>query len=246
LPEGSDRSIVETISSQMNEAACALGMAIVGGHTETTPGLKHPIVVGCAMGFTEKGHYVTAANAKAGDAIILTKSAGIEGTAILASDRAKDLRKILGAEALKSAQNFYKKISVVKDALTAYKVGGVDAMHDPTEGGVAGGIFEMAEAAGLGVEVYSDSIMVESETQRICSYFEIEPLQLIGSGALLIAAERGKTRPIIDALTKIQIPAHVIGKFTAEKSNRTLVQANGKTCSLSRPVSDHLWLALSK
>jgi hydrogenase expression/formation protein HypE len=246
LPEGSDRSIIEAISSQMNEAACALGMAIVGGHAEITPGLAHPIVVGCAMGFTEKGQYVTAANAKAGDAIILTKSAGIEGTAILALDRAKDLRKILGTEALKNAQNFYKKISVVQDALTAFKVGGVDAMHDPTEGGVVGGIFEMTEAAKLGVEVYAESIMVEPETQRICNHFKIEPLQLIGSGALLIAAERGKTSQIIEALTRKQIPAKVIGKFTNDSSKRTLIQMNEKTCSLSRPLSDHLWLALSK
>ena len=95
LPEGADKHMVETISTQMGEAAAELGIAIVGGHCESTPKLVNPIVVGCIMGFTEKGKYVTAAGAKAADKLILTKSAGIEGTAILASDRGTELKKNL-------------------------------------------------------------------------------------------------------------------------------------------------------
>ncbi len=95
LPENADSKIVEIISTQMHNAAKELGIAIVGGHCESTPGLTNPIVVGCIMGLTEKGKYVTAAGAKAGDKLILTKSAGIEGTAILASDREAQLVKNL-------------------------------------------------------------------------------------------------------------------------------------------------------
>ena len=109
LPEGADKNMVETISKQMNEAATKLGMAIVGGHAESTPGLVNPIVVGCAMGSTKKGQYVTAANAKTGDALILTKSAGIEGTAILASDRETELKKILTAEELSKRKKLLPK-----------------------------------------------------------------------------------------------------------------------------------------
>ena len=98
IPENSDSKIIETISDQMHNAAKELGIAIVGGHCESTPGLVNPIVVGCIMGLTEKGKYVTAAGAKAGDKLILTKSAGIEGTAILASDREKQLTKIINSE----------------------------------------------------------------------------------------------------------------------------------------------------
>src|SRR5665647_1406938 len=151
LPENADSKIVETISIQMHNAAKDLGIAIVGGHCESTPGLANPIVVGCVMGLTEKGKYVTAAGAKAGDKLILTKSAGIEGTAILASDREAQLAKIFSPEILESAKGFYRQISIVKDALTAYRAGGVHAMHDPTEGGVLNGIHEMADASGLGV-----------------------------------------------------------------------------------------------
>src|SRR4030043_1275979 len=154
LPENADSTIVEAICTQMNAAAKDLGIAIEGGHCESTPSLANPIVVGCIMGLTEKGCYVTASAAKAGDKLILTKSAGIEGTAILASDRETELKKALSASTLRNAKNFYRQISVVKEALTAYKTGGVHAMHDPTEGGVAGGIHEMADPSGLGVKIF--------------------------------------------------------------------------------------------
>jgi len=246
LPEGADKSMVEAICTQMNDAAKELGMAIVGGHAESTPALTHPIVVGCAMGITPKGKYVTAAGAQARDKIILTKSAGIEGTAILASDRATELQKALNTAELKKAGDFYRKISVVKDALTAYRTGGVHAMHDPTEGGVAGGIHEMADAAGLGVHVFQDKIRVEPETAKICSHFNLDPLQLMGSGALLIAVEAEKAEETIERLRQGQIQAAVIGEFLADKTQRLLTLKNGEVLALPRPASDHLWKALSR
>jgi len=246
LPEGAEKSVVENISTQMNSAATELGIAIVGGHAESTPALTHAIVVACAMGITPKGKYVTAAGAKAKDKIILTKSAGIEGTAILASDRITELKKALSPAELKKAQDFYRKISVVKDALTAYKTGGVHAMHDPTEGGVAGGIHEMADAAGLGMHVFQENISVEPETAKICGFFDLDPLQLIGSGALLIAAESEKAQEIIESLRQGQIRASVIGEFLADKNQRLLTSKNGETHVLPRPASDHLWKALSR
>jgi hydrogenase maturation factor len=246
LPEGADKKMVETISAQMNDAAKDLGMAIVGGHCESTPKLTHPIVVGCAMGITEKGHYVTAAGAKPKDKLILTKSAGIEGTAILASDREKELKKTLGFTMLQSAKDFYNQISVVKDALTACKTGGVHAMHDPTEGGIAGGIHEMADAANLGVKVVEEKILVQPETAKICSYFEVDPLQLISSGALLIAAQPAAANKIIESLNQQKIQASVIGEFLGDTSQRLLTPKNGALQELPRPKSDHLWTALSR
>ena len=246
LPEGADKKMVETISTQMNDAAKDLGMAIVGGHCESTPKLTRPIVVGCAMGITEKGHYVTAAGAKPKDKLILTKSAGIEGTAILASDREKELEKTLGVTMLQSAKDFYNQISVVKDALTACKTGGVHAMHDPTEGGIAGGIHEMADAANLGVKVVEEKILVQPETAKICSYFEVDPLQLISSGALLIAAQPAAANKIIESLNQQKIQASVIGEFLGDTSQRLLTPKNGALQELPRPKSDHLWTALSR
>lgn len=246
LPEGADKKMVEAISTQMGDAAKELGIAIVGGHCESTPKLVNPIVVGCIVGFTEKGNYVTAAGAKAGDQLILTKSAGIEGTAILASDREKELGKTLSSSELHKAKEFYFKISVVKDALTAYEIGGVHAMHDPTEGGIANGVHEMADASGLGVKIFRKQIPVASETDKICSHFKIDPLQLIGSGALLIAAETANAKEIIENLKRQEIQATIIGEFTTNIAQRTLTSESGKVQTLNRPTSDHLWRALSR
>jgi len=245
LPEKSKRKTVEIISTQMGRAAKELGMAIVGGHCESTPGLKNPIVVGCAMGLTEKGNYVTAAGAKAGDYIILTKTAGIEGTAILASDR-KDKLKTMRSSALKKAQEFFTKISVTKEALTAYHSGGVHAMHDPTEGGVAGGLHEMADASNLGFKISEEKIPIAKETLQICDAFDIDPLYLIASGSLLISADKNLTKNILRSLKDKEIPATVIGEFLPSPKERIITRKDGTEEKLARPVSDHLWVALAK
>jgi len=246
LPEHAERKLVETISTQMNAAAKDLGIAIVGGHCESTPSLANPIVVGCTMGLTEKGRYVTAGGAKLGDTLILTKSAGIEGTAILATDREKALQKTLSPAVLEKAKNFWNQISVVKDALTACKTGGVHAMHDPTEGGVAGGIHEMADASNVGVKVIEGAITVQPETAKICSHFQIDPLQLIGSGALLISAEAKSASQIVSNLKRERVQASVIGEFTENAKRRVIMQKDGGTKALPRPLSDHLWTALRR
>jgi hydrogenase maturation factor len=246
LPEDADSKIIETISAQMHNAAKELGIAIVGGHCESTPGLSNPIVVGCIMGLTEKGQYVTAAGAKAGDKLILTKSAGIEGTAILATDREAQLSKTFNTTLLETAKGFYNQISIVRDALIAYRSGGVHAMHDPTEGGILNGIHEMADAAGLGVRVVEEKITVEPETTKICRFYEIDPLQLISSGALLIAAEPQAANKIVDNLCREHIYADVIGEFSLNPNKRMLVHKDDSAEILPKPISDHLWIALAR
>lgn len=244
LPQNADRKTVETICVQMDKAAKDLGIAIVGGHCEVTPGLTNPIVVGCTMGITEKGNYVTAGGAKHGDRLILTKSAGIEGTAILAADREEQLKKALSPTMLQNAKKFYDQISVVKDAITAFKTGGVHAMHDPTEGGVAGGIHEMADASNLGVKVFEEKIPVQPETAKICEFFKIKPLQLISSGALLISANPEFANKIIESLEQQKIHAPIIGKFLKDPHDRILITRNGELQRFPRPSSDSLWFAL--
>jgi hydrogenase maturation factor len=231
----------------MNVAARDLKMAIIGGHCEVTPGLSNPIVIGCALGITNKGRYVTAGGAKPGDKLILTKSAGIEGTAILATERYNLLLKMgLSDKLLKSAQRFFEKISVVKDGIIAFKTGGVDAMHDPTEGGVIGGIHEMADASNLGVKVFEKKIPVAEETVEICKFFKINPLQLISSGAMFIAAKPEFAEDIITKLRREKIEASVIGEFLKNPKMRTIVHKDKREKILPRPECDHLWLALKK
>jgi hydrogenase maturation factor len=244
LPERGERKTLETICAQMDEAAKDLGIAIIGGHCEVTLDLTNPIVIGCAMGIAEKGKYVTAGDAKPGDKLILTKSAGIEGTAILAAEKEEQLKKAVNSTLFQRAKKFYNKISVVKDALIAVKTGGVHAMHDPTEGGVSGGIREMAEASNVGFQVYEEKIPIQPETQKICDYFKIDPLQLISSGALLISAEPEFAEKIVRELKQNQIDASVIGEFLQNKREHKIIRKDGTIQTLPRPVSDYLWLAL--
>jgi len=246
LPENANRKTVETVCVQMNKAAKDLGIAIVGGHCEVTRGLANPIVIGCTMGVTEKGNYVTAGGAKPRDKLILTKSVGIEGTAILASDREKQLKKVLSASALENAKKFFNQISVVKEAITAVKTGGVNAMHDPTEGGVAGGIHEIADASNLGVKIREEKIRIQPETVKICEFFQIDPLQLIASGSLLITVNPNFADKVVKALEKNEIAAAVIGELLSSPKKRSITFKDGRLEKLVRPTSDHLWRALEK
>jgi hydrogenase expression/formation protein HypE len=246
LPKNSTAELVEKICTQMDKAASQLNVAIVGGHCEVTPGIEHPIVTGCAIGVAEEGRYVTCGGARIGDSIILTKGTGIEGTAILASDRRAELLQVFDEKFLNKAENFFEKISVVKDALTAFRTGGVSAMHDPTEGGVAGGLHELADAANIGFMVHEEKILVPEETRKICAHFDVDPLQLISSGSLLIVAEESKTEEIISSLSKNGVQASIIGEVTEPELGRNLVTKAGEKTELARPASDHLWTALAK
>jgi len=246
LPKNSTTELIEKICTQMDKAAHQLNVAIIGGHCEVTPGIDHPIVTGCAIGVAENGKYVTCSGARIGDQIILTKGTGIEGTAILASDRRAELLKVFDETFVTKAENFFEKISVVKDAITAFRIGGVSAMHDPTEGGVAGGLHELADAANVGFQVYEKEILVPEETRKICAHFEVDPLQLISSGSLLIVAEEEKTAEIISSLSRNGVQSSIIGEVTEPALGRNFVTKTGEKTELVRPVSDHLWKALAK
>ncbi len=239
LPENSDERTLESIMDDLHASASRLGIAIVGGHTEVTPGLKRPIVVGTMLGEVERGKLVTSNGAKPGDAIILTKWAGLEGTSIIASERGKQLERRFGREFVGRAKSFIKMISVVEDALTANETG-VHAMHDPTEGGIANGLHEMADAAKLGFVVHRERIPVREETLKICEFFNLNPLALISSGALLIAAPPENADEILRALAERGINASMIGEFVDDPGRRVIVE-NGTERPLERPESDELW-----
>ena len=246
LPEDTKGGLIEKICSQADRAARRLNMAIISGHCEITPGIDHPIVVGCAIGVAEEGKYVTSSGAKPGNKIILTKGTGIEGTAILASDRRDELLKVFNETFIKKAERFFEKISVVTDALTAFKTGGVYAMHDPTEGGVAGGLHELADAANIGFQVYEEKILILEETRQICAHFGIDPLQLISSGSLLIAADKGKSTEIVSRLLQNGIYASIIGEIIKPELGRKMIMKTRKKIDLVKPVSDPLWKAIAK
>ena len=246
LPEGSGKTVLRTICRQMDEAAKRIGVAIIGGHSEVAPGLDHPLVIGFSAGVVGKRGYVSCSGARPGGKIILTKGAGVEGTAILASDRSEALRKAFGAHLIERATSFFEMTSVVEDAMTAFNHGSVQAMHDPTEGGVAGGLNELANAAKTGFRVYENEIEVATETRKVCEFFRIDPLRLVSSGSLLIVADEKGAEGIVSRLKRRNIGAAVIGEVLSNRRERILVRRNGGEENLPLPYADDLWTALRR
>jgi hydrogenase maturation factor len=224
---------------QAGVTAAALGVEIVGGHTEVTAGIDHTIALVTALGRARRDGLISTAGARPGHAVIMTKSAGIEGTAILATDLADRLRAALEPGVLERGQAFVDRISVVPEGLLGARAG-ASAMHDVTEGGVLGGAWELAEAGGIGIELQADAIPVAAETRAICDVLELDPLRLIGSGAMLIAAP--DVDPVLAALRTARIPAAVIGMMTA--GTRVVRRGNGLE-PLVPPDRDELWRVLS-
>jgi hydrogenase maturation factor len=244
LPERSDDKLLNEIIDQIKKAADEIDATIIGGHTEITPGLDRPIIITTAIGEGKKENVLTTAGARPGDKIILTKGAGIEGTAILASELYDKLVGKVEEDVLERAKLFMREISVVKDAMIAVKVGGVHAMHDPTEGGVLGGLQEMAMASNLGIHVEEEKIPVRRETEIICRTLGVDYLKLISSGTLLISVDPLKARDIVSELRKEGIDASIIGQFREEKE-RVVLRKDGSKVDLNVPIIDELWTILS-
>ncbi len=242
LPEAADESTLGKIMRELHENAARLGVSIVGGHTEVTPGLNRPVVVGTMMGEVDRERLVTSNGARPGDALIVTKWIGLEGTSIIARERAEELEQTFGKEFVERAKGLIDLISVVKDALVAAGIG-VNAMHDPTEGGIANGLHEMADAANLGFKVYAERIPIREETLKICGLYGLNPLALISSGTLMIAAPREKASRITSALEREGIHATVVGEFVEDPDVRILVGKDGER-KLPQPKSDELWKVL--
>jgi hydrogenase maturation factor len=212
VPPGTGVGVVMTIARDIHLASVALGVAVTGGHTEVTDAVTRPVVAGDMQGPLLGSRIITAGGARPGDDLLLTKSAGIEGTAILAQERAADLATCLPASLLRRARRFRHRpgISVVPDALVAARHG-ASAMHDPTEGGVRAGLHEIAFASSVRIEVDLDRIPVAPETTAICRRYAVDPLGLIGSGALLVTAPPHSTARLLRAWARRGISGRVIG-----------------------------------
>jgi len=246
LPEGVSLGQLKNITTQLDEAAKELGVAVVGGHSEVTAGIERPILITTALGETPKEKFVRTSGAKVSDSIIVTKGAAIEGTAILSHELESFLQRKMDRKTLDKAKQFIKKISVVKDALTAVEVGGVHAMHDATEGGVAGGLQEIAWASNVGIIAYENKVPIYEETEAICQALKIDPLRTISSGTLIIAARPEEAAKILVTLRDRGIRAAIVGRVVDKKKGIHVVRKNGTRLDLSKPVKEELWKALKK
>jgi len=218
LPAGkATPELAERIYGQLAAACDELDIALVGGHTEITVGLGRPIVAGTMLGEVAPERLVRSSGVQPSDDLVLARSVPIEGTALIAWEKqAELLARGVDPALLRRAQGFLHNpgISVVRAARLAVETANIHAMHDPTEGGLATGIWEMAQASGVGLDVNFDAVAIAPESRLLCEAYGLDPLGVIASGALLLAlapAEKGK---LLAALAQAGIPAQVIGRAT--------------------------------
>jgi hydrogenase maturation factor len=213
--ESTDEDRVRALFAQLAEACDELEVALVGGHTEVTHGLDRPIVAGTMLGEVAKDKLVTTSGARVGDAIVLTKGVPLEGAAIVAREKESELRaRGVPAAVIRRAKGFLRApgISVRPEAELACELARVHAMHDPTEGGIATALHELADAANVGLRIDRDRIMVLPEGRTLCDAFGLDPLGTIASGALLMTLDPAEAGVVIHALARESIDCHFIGQ----------------------------------
>ena len=228
LPAGAtDDEGVRALFAQLGEACEDAEVALVGGHTEVTHGIDRPIVAGTMLGEVAKERLVTTGGARVGDAIILTKGVPLEGAAIIAREKEAELRaRGVPAATIRRARQFLRSpgISVRPEAELACELATVHAMHDPTEGGVATALHELAAAAGVGLRIDRDRITVLPEGRVLCEAFGLDPLGTIASGALLMTLAPADAGMVIHALAREAIDCHFIGQVVPPEQGVMLAE----------------------
>jgi len=239
IPEGGLKEI-KKIMDEVHRACMELKIMLITGHTEITSGISKPIIVGHMIGELVSKKPISSSGAEVGNLLVMSKTAGIEGTAILASDFGWELAGKISPKLLRRAEKFYERISVVREALRLARSGLPTAMHDPTEGGVIGGAYELAEASRCSFIMYEDRVPVAEETRKICDALGCDPLKLISSGALLAAIPKRRIGQVMKAVRDLR----VIGEFRRGKEGNVVVRSDGSEEKIREMVLDELWRLL--
>lgn len=241
FPESITEEEIRRIMQQAEETCAGLHMQLCGGHTEVTKAVNQPVLTASGIGKVKKVNIIRTGSAKPGQDVVVSKWIGLEGTSILAKEKEALLLQKFPAYLVKEAKGFDRFLSVVPEAATAIK-SGVRAMHDVTEGGIFGALWELAEGSGVGLEINLKKIPVKQETIEICNYLDINPYELISSGAMLMTADNG--HDLVRELEKEGIHASVIGKVT-DNNDRVVINEEERRF-LEPPKADALYEALAE
>ena len=247
LPMAMTKEQLEVVWQTMHRECERLGISVICGHTARYENCHYPMVGGATVvGVGGLAEYVTPKLARAGDKIIITKGPAIEASGIFGAMFPRLLGRQFGPDFARRAQQLFYQMSVVEDAMTAVTVGvredGVSAMHDATECGLWGGLYEIAEAAGLGVRVELEKIVVGDCVPEICRYFDIDPYASISEGTLIISCRQHKARQVVSALSRKGIPSSVVGELTEPEQGMVLLR-DGREEELKHPLVDPFWKA---
>ncbi len=250
LPPAIEDAELETYWDGIHRACKELGVAIIGGHTGRFVGCDYTIMGGgfmFALGSEEK--YLTSGMAQTGDVLLLTKGAAIATTGILAYAFPNTIERVFGGRFLRQAQSFLRRFSTVKDALTAASIGvrtdGVTSMHDVTEGGVLGGLFELVSASGKGAKISKSEIQIAEETRQVCELFKIDPMNALGEGSLVISVRPEESERVQTTLQKAEIASFRVGEVT-EPGSPILLESESGESMLQYPEKDTYWVAYWK
>jgi hydrogenase maturation factor len=247
LPMEITREQLGIMWETMHRECEKLGITVITGHTARYENCHYPMVGGATMnGVGGLDEYVTPRFAKAGDKIIITKGPAIEATGIFVTMFPELIEQKFGKEFNEKAQKVFYQMSVVEDALTAVGVGirdnGVASLHDATECGIWGGLYELGQASGLGVRVEKEKIVLTECVVEICDYFGIDPYASISEGTLIIACRPHRAEAVVEALGKKGIKSSIVGELTEAGKGMTLVE-KGTEKKLIHPVVDPFWKA---
>ena len=247
LPMEMTKEQLEIVWDTMHRECEKLGISVICGHTARYENCHYPMVGGATVvSVGNKDEYVTPKLARVGDKIIITKGPAIEATGIFATMFPQIIEERFGLEFSQKAQQLFYKMSVVEDAMTAISVGvreeGVSAMHDATECGVWGGLFELAQAANVGMRIEKERIVIEDCVEDICNLFNIDPYASISEGTLIIACREHKAQEIVTVLSQKGITASIVGELINPAQGITLI-AEGTEKKLEHPIVDPFWQA---
>ena len=226
---------------QVEEACAKANVQVMGGHTEVTRVVNQPVISVCGVGKVKKGHLISTAGARPGMDILVSKWIGIEGTSIITKEKEEELKTHFAVPFIEKAKALDAYISVQSEAAVAV-TSGVSAMHDVTEGGIFGALWEMAEASGVGLEIDLKKIPIRQETVEVCEFFGVNPYLLISSGCMLMAAQDGNH--LVRELEKAGIKATIIGKATAG-NDRVLLNEDERRF-LEPPKTDELYKVIGR
>jgi hydrogenase maturation factor len=241
LPPGFAEDDTRTIIRSISDAAEDLGISIVGGHTGWYGAANIPTIGGVTVwGFAPQSEWISPGGARDGDALLLTKGPAIEAAALLAVLYADRLSDRVSSEALEKLLSRTEEITVVSDALTAFAAGGVHAMHDATEGGVLGGLWEMSAASGVSIAADLDRVTVPDDILQIAAALRFDPWCAISEGTLLAAVAPGSVGSVTEAWKKAGIESFELGRFDASMSTSTVTRG-GRPAELGEPGVDPFW-----
>lgn len=213
-PENTTFEEINDVMKQINEETSKINVEIIGGHTEITSAVNRIVVSCTVLGKCISGKAVSTAGAQLGDDIVVTKSLALEGTNIIVNDKIDRLKDVLTKEEIEEAKEYINKISVIMEGKVSGEFG-VNSMHDITEGGVLGALWELADASNVGFKVYEDRMPITAVTRKVCKVFNIDPLKLISSGSMIITTKNGEE--LVKLLMKNGINSTIIGNITNDK-----------------------------